>query len=80
MQRSDTGEVGDLMPARGPASDQDCPIAEAPCGRQQPPLSDCPRHLEVLAGIAEGSGHAATAGIEVHDTGGGTAWTTADRD
>src|SRR5688500_1913324 len=65
MQRPDTGEVGNLMPARGPASHQDRAIIEAPRGRQQPPLSDGARHLEVFARIAEGSGHAATAGIEI---------------
>ena len=44
-----------------------CPSFSVARGWQQPPLADLPRHVVVLARVAERSRHAAAAGVEIDD-------------
>ena len=65
MQRPDAGEVRDLMPARDAARDEDRAGHEARAPPATAAARRSPRHLEVLARVAERSGHAAAAGVEI---------------
>ena len=61
------GEVLHLMAAGGARGDHDGAGLLVADGRQQLALSDRARDVEVIGRIAERSGHAATAGIEIDD-------------
>ena len=73
MQRALAREVGDLMPAGRPARHEHGIRGQAARGRQQPALADGPGDVEVLARVAERSGHAAAAGIGIDDRRAGNA-------
>ena len=67
MQRAHVGEVLHLLAARRSGGDEHVARLQRARGRQQPPLADLPRHLEVLARVAERPRHPAAAGIEIGD-------------
>ena len=65
MERPGRGEILHLMAARDAAGDEHGVGRQAAGGREQPPLADLPRHLEMLPCVAERSGHPAAAGVEI---------------
>src|ERR1051325_2503404 len=62
-----TGKMFHLMPAGGPGRGQQLPRLQRTRRRKQPPLADLLRYLVVVLRVAERSGHAAAAGIEMAD-------------
>ncbi len=60
-------EVVDLMAARRAGGDDDRVAAAAAHGGEEPPFADGARHLVVFPVVAERTGHAAAAGVEIHD-------------
>src|SRR5579863_3676301 len=66
MQRLPAGEMLHLVPAGCSRRDQGVTWLQSPCRRQKLSFSNEPRNLVMLAGIAERTGHAAAAGIQIH--------------
>ena len=60
-------EFGHLMPAGSAGRDQNIARFHLADGRQQAPFGDRDRNIVVTARIAERSGHAAAAGVEIDD-------------
>ena len=67
MLRSHACEVGHLMPAGDAARDEHLIATEGTRRRQEPALPDRTGHLEMIVDVPEGAGHAAAAGIQIHD-------------
>src|SRR5262245_46125066 len=73
MERLRAGEVGDLVPARYADCDNHAIGSSIAHSRQQSPLADGARQVEVASGVAERSRHAATARVEIDDGSAGNA-------
>src|SRR5882672_2457737 len=57
----DAREMGDLVAARRPGRSQHVARLQLARRGQETPLADLPRHLVVILGVAERSGHPAAA-------------------
>ena len=67
MHRGDAGKIGDLVPAGRARRDQHRSCRHGPGRRQQLAFGDRARHVVVIARVAERTGHAAAAGVEIDD-------------
>ena len=67
MHRGDAGEIGDLVPAGSARRDEHGSWRHGPRRGQQLAFGDRARHVVVIPRIAERTGHAAAAGVEIDD-------------